>query len=180
MSSTETVNTNSLWFVPTGNRTQVYRFNIRRSICKYNYILFTKLPWPGISDETFRALNQAATCPLVYHTGWKLYTTPVIAKHQVGSYKYQLFRIFGLIRPRNELLFTVSVADGLCNRPLIRKQKCTSFYFRFRQLEENLMTINEVTMSGDLTAQQRCFELSKQLNTSDYAAYFLPVNGYVI
>ena len=35
------------------------------------------------------------------------------------------------------------------------------------------MTINEMAMSGDSTAQQRCFGLSKQLNTLDFAAYFL-------
>ena len=28
-----------------------------------NYILFTKLPWPGDREGTFRSLSQAATCP---------------------------------------------------------------------------------------------------------------------
>ena len=30
-----------------------------------NYILFTKLPWPRDSEETFRPLSQAATCSSV-------------------------------------------------------------------------------------------------------------------
>ena len=36
--------------------------------CNCNYILFTKLPWPGDSEKTFRSSSQAATCPPVYHT----------------------------------------------------------------------------------------------------------------
>ena len=36
--------------------------------CNCNYILFTKLPWPGDSERTFRSSSQAATCPRVYHT----------------------------------------------------------------------------------------------------------------
>ena len=34
----------------------------------YSYILFTKLPWPGDSEGTFRSSSQAATCPSVYHS----------------------------------------------------------------------------------------------------------------
>ena len=30
--------------------------------CNCNYILFTKLPWPGDSEGTFRSSSQAATC----------------------------------------------------------------------------------------------------------------------
>ena len=31
--------------------------------CNCNYILFTKLPWSGDSEGTFRSSSQAATCP---------------------------------------------------------------------------------------------------------------------
>ena len=31
-------------------------------LCNCNYILLTKLPWPGDSEETFPSLSQAATC----------------------------------------------------------------------------------------------------------------------
>ena len=33
---------------------------------------FTKLPWPGDSDEMFWFLSQASTCPRVYHTRQRL------------------------------------------------------------------------------------------------------------
>ena len=35
-------------------------------MCNCNYILFTKFPRPGDSEETFRSSSQAATCPPVY------------------------------------------------------------------------------------------------------------------
>ena len=38
--------------------------------CNCNYILFTKLPWPGDSERTFWSSSQATTCPPVYHTRW--------------------------------------------------------------------------------------------------------------
>ena len=50
-----------------------------------NYILFTKLPWPGDSEMTFRSSSQAATCPSVYHTRWRLHTVPLIAERQAGK-----------------------------------------------------------------------------------------------
>ena len=50
-----------------------------------NYTLFTKLPWPGDSEGTFRSSSQAATCPSVYHTRWKLHTVPLIAERQAGK-----------------------------------------------------------------------------------------------
>ena len=31
-------------------------------ICNCNHILFTKLPWPGDSEGTFRSSSQAVTC----------------------------------------------------------------------------------------------------------------------
>ena len=53
--------------------------------CNCNYILFTKLPWPGDSEMTFRSSSQAATCPSVYHTRWRLHTVPLIAERQAGK-----------------------------------------------------------------------------------------------
>ena len=50
-----------------------------------NYILFTKLPWPGESEGTFRSSSQAATCPPVYHTRRRLHTVPLIAERQAGK-----------------------------------------------------------------------------------------------
>ena len=53
--------------------------------CNCNYILFTKLPWPGDSKGTFRSSSQAATCPPVYHTRWRLHTVPFNAECQAGK-----------------------------------------------------------------------------------------------
>ena len=53
--------------------------------CNCNYILFTKLPWPGDSKGTFRSSSQAATCPPVYHTQWRLHTVPLLAERQAGK-----------------------------------------------------------------------------------------------
>ena len=47
--------------------------------------LFTKLPWPGDSEGTFRSSSQAATCPPVYHTRWRLHTVPFNAERQAGK-----------------------------------------------------------------------------------------------
>ena len=55
--------------------------------CNYNcnYILFTKLPWPGDSEGTFRSSSQAATCPPVYHARRRLHTVPFNAERQAGK-----------------------------------------------------------------------------------------------
>ena len=53
--------------------------------CNCNYILFTKLAWPGDSEGTFRSSSQAATCPPVYHTRRRLHTVPLIAERQAGK-----------------------------------------------------------------------------------------------
>ena len=55
------------------------------NFCNCNYILFTKLPWPGDSEGTFRSSSQAATCPPVYHTRRRLYTVPFNAERQAGK-----------------------------------------------------------------------------------------------
>ena len=56
-----------------------------RAATDRNYILFTKLPWPGDSEGIFRSSSQAATCPPVYHTRCRLHTGPLIAEHQAGK-----------------------------------------------------------------------------------------------
>ena len=48
----------------------------------FNYILFTKLPWPENSEGTFQSSSQAASCPTVYHTQRRLHTVPIIAERQ--------------------------------------------------------------------------------------------------
>ena len=54
---------------------RAWRKHIVSFIC--NYILFTKFPWPGDSEGTFRSLSQAATCPYVSTTQrWTLHTVP--------------------------------------------------------------------------------------------------------
>ena len=46
--------------------------------------LFTKLPWPGDSEETFRSSSQA-----VYHVRWRLYTVLLMLNVMHGSCEYQ-------------------------------------------------------------------------------------------
>ena len=53
--------------------------------CNCNCILFTKLPWPGDSEGTFRSSSQDVTCPPVYHTRRRLYTVSLIAERQAGK-----------------------------------------------------------------------------------------------
>ena len=50
-----------------------------------NYILFTKLHWPGDSEKTFRSSSQAVTCPPVYHTRRRLHTVSFNAERQAGK-----------------------------------------------------------------------------------------------
>ena len=87
--------------------------------CNCNYILFTKLPWPGDSEVTFRSSSQAAACPPVYHTRWRLHTVPLIAERQAGKLWIPIFIVFGLTRPGIEPESAASVADALSTRPLI-------------------------------------------------------------
>ena len=90
--------------------------------CNCNYIFFTKLPWPGDSEGTFRSSSQAATCPPVYHTRRKLHTVPLIAEREAGKLWIPIFIVFGLTRPGIEPESTASVADALSNRLLIGSQ----------------------------------------------------------
>ena len=87
--------------------------------CNCNYILFTKLPWPGDSEGTFRSSSQTAACPPVYHTRPRLHTVPLIAERQAGKLWISIFRVFGLVRPGIEPESTTSVADTLSTQPLI-------------------------------------------------------------
>ena len=63
--------------------------------CYCNYILFTKLHWPGDSD----CESQAATCPPVYHTWQRLHNVLLIAERQAGKLWIPIFIVFGLTRP---------------------------------------------------------------------------------
>ena len=96
--------------------------------CNCNYILFTKLPWPGDSEVTFRSSSQAATCPSVYLTRRRLHTTLLIAERQEGKLWIPIFIVFGLTRPGIEPESTASVAYALSTRPLIgnHRQHCSN------------------------------------------------------
>ena len=87
--------------------------------CNCNYILFTKLLWPGDSEETFRFSSQTATCPPVYDTRWRLHTVPLIAERQASKLRIPILIVLGLARPRIELASTALVVDALSTRPLI-------------------------------------------------------------
>ena len=89
------------------------KINIALENC--NYILFTKLPWPGGSKGTFRFFSQAATYPPVYHTWWRLHTVHSVAERQAGELWISIFIAFGLTPLRIEPRFTASVADALPN-----------------------------------------------------------------
>ena len=89
------------------------------AFCNCNHILFTKLPWPRDSEGTFRSSSQAATCPPVYHTQWRLHTVPLIAERQAGKLWIPIFIVFGLTGPGIEPKSTDSVADALSTRPPI-------------------------------------------------------------
>ena len=88
-------------------------------LCNCNYIVFTKLPWPGDSEGTFRSSSQGAFCPPVYHTRRRLHTVPLIAERQAGMLGIPIFKVFGLTRPGIEPESTATVADALSTRPLI-------------------------------------------------------------
>ena len=103
--------------------------------CNRNYILFTKLPWPGDSEGTFRSSSQAATCPPVDHTQRRLHTVPLIAERQAGKLWIPIFIVFGMTRPRIEPESTVSVADALSTRSkYINKILIDVYIFSIRTL----------------------------------------------
>ena len=94
----------------------LYNWHSTNQTQNCNYILFTKLPWPGDSEGTFRSLSQAATCPPVYHTRRRLHTVPFNAERQAGKLWIPIFIVFGLTRPGIEPESTASVADALSTR----------------------------------------------------------------
>ena len=47
--------------------------------------LFTKFPYPGDSEGIFRSSSQAAACPPVYHTQWRLQTLLFVAERLAGK-----------------------------------------------------------------------------------------------
>ena len=53
--------------------------------------LFTKLPWPRNSEETFRSLSQVTTCPPVYFTSWRLHTIPFKVERQAEKLYKPIF-----------------------------------------------------------------------------------------
>ena len=72
-------------------RLRIYTAEIEISAnCNYfNYILFTKLPQPRDSEETFRSSSQVATSQNVLHTWWRLHNVLLIAERQVRKLEYQ-------------------------------------------------------------------------------------------
>ena len=40
-------------------------------------------------EETYWSSREAATCPPVYHTRWRLHTVPLIAERQMGNCEHQ-------------------------------------------------------------------------------------------
>ena len=75
---------------PIWSRKERYHLStFNRVYCNCNYILFTKLPWPGDSEGTFRSSSQAATCSPVYHTRRRLHTALYLLNVKQGSCEYQ-------------------------------------------------------------------------------------------
>ena len=54
----------------------------------------TKLLWQGDREGTFLPSSQAATCPPVYHTPWRLHTLPLIAERHVEELRITTFVMF--------------------------------------------------------------------------------------
>ena len=106
-------------------------------LCNCSYILFTKLPRPWDSKVTFRSSSQAATCPPVYHTRWRLHAVPLIAERQASKVWIPIFKVFGLTRPGNEPKSTVSAANALSTRPLIGVQLYCFFCFFEREFSSS-------------------------------------------
>ena len=87
---------------------------ISTSNYNFNYIFFTKLPWPVDCEEIFQFSSQAVTCPTVYNTRWRLHTVTLIAERQARKALNTNFHsLFGLSRLGIEIESTISVADAL-------------------------------------------------------------------
>ena len=93
--------------------------NLNANYRNCNYIFFTKLHWSGDSKGTLRSSSQAATCPPVYPSRWRLHTVPLIAERQARMLWIPIFIVFGLTRSGMARESTVSVANTLSTQPLI-------------------------------------------------------------
>ena len=119
--------------------------NINKKVfCNCNYILFTKLPWPGDSEGTFWYSSQAATCPPVYHTRLRLHTVLFNAERQAGKLWIPIFIVFGLTQLGIEPESTASVADALSIRPLpgcqwFRHKVISSQWFCHKVIRPNMI-----------------------------------------
>ena len=71
-------------------------YNLESNNCCYDYILFTKLPWPGDSERAFWSSSQATTYPFVYHTVRRRLTLSLLVCDN-------FIRIRLLIKYRNDL-----------------------------------------------------------------------------
>ena len=84
-----------------------------------NYILFTKLPWPGDSEGTFQSSSNAATClPHAVEASHSVLSLKLLNVKQ-GSCEYLILIVFGLTRPGIEPDSTASVSNALFTRPPI-------------------------------------------------------------
>ena len=70
-------------------------------------------------NANFWTSGQAAACPPVYHTRWRLCTVPFNAKRQAEKLWIPIFIVFALTRPEIKPESTVSIADTLSIPPLI-------------------------------------------------------------
>ena len=77
--------TRTILINPTNTKAQILNVQHLLVVIVIYYFLFAKLPWPEVSEGTFRSSSQAATCPPVYHTRWRLHTVPLIAERQAGK-----------------------------------------------------------------------------------------------
>ena len=65
------------------SKNKVVSYNSKtRSAIYCNYILSTKLTWPGDSEGTYRSSCHPATRPPVYHTIGRDHTVPLIGERQ--------------------------------------------------------------------------------------------------
>ena len=110
-----------------------------RSWSNCSHILFSKLPWPGDSEGTFRYLSQATTC--LPHWHWRRHTVPSIAKRQPGSCEYQ-FLSFWLNPTWNWSQSIVSVADALSTRPLTGWNFVVFFCVPFSHVHCRVFTVH--------------------------------------
>ena len=85
-------------------------------VINLNYILFTKLPWPGDSKRNFRSSSQAATCPP--HTMVASHCFFLLLKSSKETVNTN-FILFGLTRSGIETESTVAAVGALSTRLLI-------------------------------------------------------------